>query len=422
MNEREKIVWLARRAGFGLAPGQLDVHTAKGAAALLDTLVDPDTAGVPPSPNPFAGLVEINEPDNAKEREQRQLMVASWIDHMVSTPRQLEEMMTWFWHDHFAVQISVVRSGRAMGNHINLLRKHSLGNFRTLIRDITTDPAMLVYLDGAKSTAKAPNENYGRELLELYTMGIGNYTEADVRAAAVALTGWTVRIRQGADAVFQPRLHDATPQTLLGKRVSDVESVVNTAVEHPATAQNIAGKIATWFLGVPPAKDQLASYANTFTSANFELRPLVKAVLIDGLAGAGAPVVLGPTAWWIATRRATGANPNLTLVMRLLESAGQLPGSPPNVGGWPAMAAWLGASPTASRVSLASLVADNVDAKHATLAAAAKGDHMQLANALGLPAFGASTLAGLSQIGNCGRRPGSAVLALALASPEALVA
>jgi uncharacterized protein (DUF1800 family) len=423
VNEREKVLWLARRAAFGNAPGELEQNEATGAAAYLNRLVDPDANGVPAAPDPFADIIESTDPQDNKARvEMIQKFTYSWIDHMVTTPRRLDEMMTWFWHDHFAVQSSVVRSGRLMADHINLLRKHALGNFRSMVREVTTNAAMLIYLDGAKSTNRAPNENYGRELLELYTMGIGNYTEVDVRAAAVALTGWQVLLRDGARPVFNARLHETRPQTLLGKSVNDVESVVNTAVDHPATATYIAGKIAAFFLGPGVDSTMVDGFAATFKAANFEVRPLVRAVLQAGLDGKGGPIVQSPLVWWVATRRATGIAPDPRTVVRYLDSAGQVPGNPPNVGGWPGMTAWLGASPTAMRATLASIAAELVAANSPLLAAAAKGDFARVAALLNVAnGFVPATTAAIKKVGTCGVRPGVGALTLALASPDVLV-
>ena len=424
VNEHEKVLWLARRAAFGFAPGELEQFEPKGAAAYLDRLVDPDANGVAAAPDPFADIVEVtDQQDNKTRAEMIQKFTYSWIDHMVTTPRRLDEMMTWFWHDHFAVQTAVVRSGRLMADHINLLRKNALGNFRTMAREVTTHAAMLIYLDGAKNTNRAPNENYGREFLELFTMGIGNYTEADVRAAAVALTGWQVLLRDGARPTFNARLHETRPQTLLGKSVNDVDSVVNTAVDHPATASFIANKIAAFFLGPDVDASLVAGFAATFKAANFELRPLVRAVLQAGIDGKGVPIAQSPLVWWVATRRATGVAPDPRTVVRYLDSAGQVPGSPPNVGGWPGMTAWLGASPTAMRATLASIAAEAVAANSALLTAAAKGDLDRVAALLNVSSsFAPSTAAAIQKLGGCGSRPGVGALTVALASPDVLVA
>ena len=145
-----------------------------------------------------------------------------------------------------------------------------------------------------------------------------------------ALTGWQVLLRQGARPAFNARLHDPRPQTLLGKSVNDVDSVVNAAVDHPATATFIAGKIAAFFLGPDVDSALVNGFAATFRAGNFELRPVVRAVLQAGLDGKGGSIVQSPLVWWVATRRATAIAPDPRTVVRYLDSAGQVPGNPPN--------------------------------------------------------------------------------------------
>jgi uncharacterized protein (DUF1800 family) len=167
----------------------------------------------------------------------------------------------------------------------------------------------------------------------------------------------------------------------------------------------------------------VASFAATFKAANFELRPLVRAVLQAGIDGKGVPIAQSPLVWWVATRRATGVAPDARTVVRYLDSAGQVPGSPPNVGGWPGMTAWLGASPTAMRATLASVAAELVAPNSLLLAAAAKGDLDRVAALLNVASgFAPSTTAAIQKLGGCGSRPGVGALTVALASPDVLVA
>ena len=166
----------------------------------------------------------------------------------------LDHQLAWFWHDHFAVSFQVVKSLPMMLEHLERCWALGRGNFRKLIREITTDPAMLVFLDGNTSTGDAPNENYGRELLELYTVGINNFSEADVAAAAAALTGWVVR-RSDGHAQFVARRHDDSPQTLLGvDGVHDVDTTVAAVTGSPACPVFIA---ARW-----PGTSSVMSYHN----------------------------------------------------------------------------------------------------------------------------------------------------------------
>jgi uncharacterized protein (DUF1800 family) len=426
IDEKARVAWLLRRAGLGAAPGSLDRGVAMGSAALLDQLVDPATHGVAAAVDPWADddLTYSNDP---KERRARTAtLIQHWLDLMVATPRPLEEAMVWFWHDHFAVSLAEVKVPSAMADHLRLLRRHALGDFRTLLREITTDPAMLVFLDGATSTGTSPNENYGREMLELYTLGVGYYGESDVRSAALALTGWTVQVRKGGAAVFAPKRHDDATQTLLGRPVHDVESVVSVVLAQPALPTFIAGKIARWFLGAGATDAVIAKAAAAFTASSLSIAAAVRSVLQSGLdmvgTDAAAEVVRPPVPWLAAVAKATGAPIDLTAMYSQLLAAGQLPCFPPNVGGWPGTSAWLGASATTARVSLAAMLVDRLPVDAPALRLAATRDLSALATLLGRPeGFGPATTAALMPMSVSGPRSGAGLLTIALSSPDVLV-
>jgi uncharacterized protein (DUF1800 family) len=412
VNDRERISWLAGRAAFGLAAGDLERLSAVGVDAYLDTLV-----------NPFAGLTFSEDP--AKRREEGLALADRWLNHMVATPRPLEEAMTWFWHDHFAVSLGQVKSSLPMSRYLSLLRANALGNFRQLVAQVSVDAAMLIFLDGTTSTASAPNENFGRELLELYTVGIGNYSEADVHAAAAALTGWVVRPRDQFSTTFVKSRHNATMQSLFGAKVNDVTTVVDAAVRNPACATYIAGKVAAWFLGPDYDRSLVAGFAKTFVDNDLAIAPLVRAVLRAGLDGHGGELVLAPVPWLVAARKALGVALDVRVAYRFLTSAGQAPLTPPNVGGWPGPSAWLGSSSTAMRVSLASALVDQLPASSPVAKAAAAGDLATLATLLGRPSgFSDATRDALTAFAATkpAGKAGAALAAVALSSPDLLVA
>jgi uncharacterized protein (DUF1800 family) len=423
VDDREKISWLGRRAAFGLAPGALDRLAVSGPDAYLDILVDPGANRVAVSPDPFAGLTATNEATT--RREEALALADRWLDHMLVTPRPLEEVMTWFWHDHFAVSLAVVKASQPMARHVSLLRTHALGNFRELVEQVSIDPAMLLFLDGATSTSVAPNENFARELLELYTVGIGNFTEADVHAAAAALTGWVVRQREGYVAELVRARHNATPQPFFGTKVTDVVSVVDAAVRSPACPTFIAAKLAAWFLGPDHDANLVPELAKTFVDNDLAIAPLVRAVLRAGLDGRGGALVLAPVPWFIAARRALDVPIDNRVAYRYLAGAGQAPLAPPNVGGWPGPSAWLGSSATAMRVSLASALVDQLTTAQPTLQIAAAGDLASLAKLFSLPhGFNAATTDALRAFAATkpAGRAGAALAVVALSSPDLLVA
>lgn len=417
MDDRTAIAWLHRRVGFGLAPGELDELEALGVDATLDRLLDPDAAGVPAEPSPFEGLPF----DRQDPLPSIRAAIERWFDRMVTTRRPLVEWMAWYWHGHLTTSVATVRFAPLVADQIDLYRTAGLGDLPSLLRSVTVDPAMLLYLDGNTSTGASPNENYGRELLELFALGVGAFTEDDVRAAARALTGWTVERRTG-QARFVPARHDDTPQQLLGRQVHDVDTVIAAVTEHPACAPFVAGRLARAILGDVDAGlvDRLA---RDFVDADLRLAPLVRAILEAGLDGAGGAVLGAPVPWAAAARRATGAAPDVAVLGRLLDSAGQVPMRPPNVAGWPGGPAWLAASTVVARFNLALAVSFTAPAEGVARQAARRADAGALADALGRPeGLSADTVAALRAApAGAGRAGGVERLALALASPDLAV-
>lgn len=422
---RDQIAFLHRRAGWGLRPGELDELVALGTDAALDRLVDPDGAGLATEPGPWDGWeFEYDRQNRDAVRAQTRETLERWTGALLESQRPLDHQLAWFWHDHFAVSAQVVRHLPTMLAHLDLCRTMGRGDFVALIRAVTVDPAMLVFLDGRTSQAGAPNENYGRELLELYTIGVENFTEADVAAAAVALTGWVVRPRFGWEARFVPNRHDDTAQTLLGvDGVHDVDTVVAAATRHPACPVFIATKLARHLLGTVD-NTLLFSLGDVFAAASLDITTLTRATLEAGLAGHGSAQVLAPLPWLIHALKATEAEVSTRNLIALLRSMGQVPGRPPNVGGYPGAATWLASSATAARFSAANVLAQSTPDDALALLHARDGAWDALADLFLRPqGFSPSTIAALGDLpAATSARPGEAALALALASPDLLVA
>lgn len=409
MDERQALGWLGRKVGWGFTPGQLESWEQIGVDGVLDRLVDPEAHGIAARPDPFAGI-EI-DPEN-RQRALRQ-GINSWIANLISTPRPLESYMEFFWSDYFAVSARSVRPTHLMFDHMNLLGRHGLGNFGELLADVTTDAAMLVFLDGATSTAGNPNENFGRELLELYSVGVGNFTEADVQAAATALTGWQVRRRNPVPR-YRPNRHDDTPQTLLGvEGVHDVETVIAAVVADPATPVRVVDKLATALLGPDHDRKLVAPLADSFAD-DLEIRPVVRALLELGVNGAATPSVIEPLAWLTTAARFTGTTPRQGVLRDFFRTSGQVPLFPPNVGGFPEPSAYLSTSATIARFNLSSELATRARAQ----AVDATVDVDELARTLGL--VDGFTAASRDAIGAL--PAGTGRIAASLASPDLLVA
>lgn len=408
--ERTGVAWLGRKIGWGFAPGQLEEWTQLGAAGVIDRLVEPDDFDIEARVDPFADV------DRDAERMARMARegVTSWIRHAISSPRPLETFMEFFWSDYFAVSIRSVRPQWRMFDHMTLLSEHCLGNFAELLRAVTIDPAMLNFLDGASNSAESPNENYGRELLELYSVGVGNFTEDDVKAASRALTGWVVRRRDDGPR-FIARRHDATPQTLLGvDGVQDVDTTIDAVLAHEATAEQVVAKLAAAILGPTYEQELVADLAATLRS-DWEIKPVVRELLTRGAAGAATASIAGPLAWYASCRRIGTRAARPAQLFEFFRSAGQVPLMPPNVGGFPGADAYLSTAASLARFNFASHLAER-SANNATLMRATE-DVDSLAEVLGLArGFAVGTHDALE-----GLDPGVDRLAAALASPDMVV-
>ncbi|MGE3270181.1 MAG: DUF1800 family protein, partial [Chloroflexota bacterium] len=201
---RDRVALLLRRAGFGAGPAELERYVSLGVDGTIDELLHPERV-----PEDFDGLLQSLS-GHLIDLQNIEDVQTWWLYRMVRTRRPLVEKMTLFWHGHFAVSNAKVNSPLAMHAHLATLREHGLGNFRDLLMDVSRDPAMLIWLDGQSNRKNAPNENYGRELLELFTLGIGNYTEADVASSARAFTGWNLK---DGEFFFNRNQHDPGPKT-----------------------------------------------------------------------------------------------------------------------------------------------------------------------------------------------------------------
>lgn len=426
-SDRSTIALLHRRAGWGLAPGELDARVGDGVEATIDRFVDPDNHGVPPSPDPWAGIdltprrpgpnATQAEKQQARqvERQQAEAAIGAWLDHLTSTPRPLEEWMAWFWHGHLVSGLDKVKVPLLMVEQLRTYRALAFAPFPELVRAATIDPAMLLYLDGGTSTGSQPNENYGRELLELFTLGIGNYDEDDVKAGAKALTGWTIDRRTG-QSTFVAARHDGSAQRYLGvDNVHDVDTMIAAVTAHSACASFVAGKLARTILG-PTVDDGLVQeFATKFAASGLDTRVLLRAILEAAASGGAQPTFVQPVPWLVAAQRGTESTLSGRSRFATLRAAGQLPMAPPNVAGWPLGPVWLGASTVVARYNMAGALATSTPEGNPALAAATAFELDALADSLARPdGFTGATRAALAQVKN----DPWAVLALALASPE----
>src|SRR5262249_54194181 len=208
---------------------------------------------------------------------------AWWLYRMLYTPNPLREKLTLFCHNHFATSNGKVQNARYMLGQYELMRRHALGNFRTLLQEMSKDPAMMVWLDIQGSKKKTPNENYARELMELFSLGIGNYTEKDIREAARAFSGWELK---GGKPVFNAAEHDDGEKTVLGQKGKwKGEDIVRICLEQKSCPYFIAGKLFKSLVSetVPATPELLEPLASQFKKSDYNFGALVKTVLRSNL-------------------------------------------------------------------------------------------------------------------------------------------
>ncbi|HVK09800.1 MAG TPA: DUF1800 domain-containing protein, partial [Gemmataceae bacterium] len=334
---------LYRRAGFGPNRDELKTAVAAGVSAAVDRLLagpkDPprrDRFGFgPPPTDPMTGA-----PDPGLHTA---MLRANWLGRMIDGADALREKMALFWHNHFATSVRKVAHAGLMEAQGDLLYRHALGHFRALLTDISRDPAMLVWLDSNQNVRGKPNENYAREVMELFSLGVGHYTEQDVREAARAFTG---RHTAGDKFAFNANQHDPGSKTVLGQTGPwDGDDVLRILLEQPACAPFLVRKLYQFFVSesAPPPDALLAPLADAFRKSDYDIAVPVRTILRSRVfysAHAYRQKFKSPVEYAVGVVRAVGVGvtgrvtTNPYALLDPLELMGQLLYAPPNVKGW----------------------------------------------------------------------------------------
>ncbi len=346
---------LYRRAAFGASLPELRQAVKQGLPATLDRLLDGEL-GLDKR------LTFLNSTGEliAGQGNANQLR-GWWLYTMLHSLHPLREKLTLFWHDHFATSINKVSSTQMMFKQNSTLRRHALGTLEPFLQAMSKDPAMLIWLDSNGNVKGKPNENYARELMELFTLGVGNYTEQDIRQAARAFTGWQT---DEDNFTFESDLHDNGDKTVFGKTGKfNGEDVVRLCVQKPACALHVTRKLYRFYVSdthVPPEKF-LAPLTDAFRKSDLDVKALVRQILGSRHFYSAhayrqkikSPVDLAVGAIWSLTSREV---PQTALVPKL-EDMGQTLFAPPNVKGWPGGTSWLNTSTILARHNFAQAVA-----------------------------------------------------------------
>jgi uncharacterized protein (DUF1800 family) len=367
--ESARISLLLRRAGFAARPGDVQRYQQLGWEATLQELLHPDS--VDDDLDALLGRLQGSLLDLQNFED----VQTWWLYRMVQTRRPLLEKLTLFWHGHFAVANYKVANPLLMHQHVELLRSNALGRFDDLLLAVSKDPAMLIWLDGGVNRRNAPNENFGRELLELYTMGIGSYDEDDVLAAARAFTGWNLR---NNEFFFDENQHDAGDKTFLGTSGPfDGGDILKIVADQPETAQRIAGKLFAFFAYPNPEPAVLAPLIDAYTGSGHNIAAVVEAILrSDAIYSDRSRFehIKSPIEYVVGTVRLLGAAVRERELVPVLRVLGQEIMNPPNVAGWPGGSSWINPTTLLTRFNFAAKLAtgrgqpgDGADVKAANL-------------------------------------------------------
>jgi uncharacterized protein (DUF1800 family) len=361
--QRLEIARLFHRTGFGPKPGEFAEALRAGVASTRSKILAPPSKVSFVTPPTFTDLgprPSPNSPDvvefSQQLRYQNQQLFLWWLDEMVASPHTLQEKMTWFWHGHWATSIEKVDYALPMFNQNVTMRKYALGNFSEFAKAMFSDGALQVWLDGGENTVKAPNENFSREMMELFTLGVNRYTEKDVKELARAFTGYQVARTTGV-VTYNARRRDTAPVTVLGKTgVMSPEEVIGHLVAQNNSALFIAERI--WYRFVSSQEPLPQNHPMIKAFADRDVYALMKSLIeSSAFSEQQYSMVKSPVEWFIGICRATSITPSRlpspTKLQGYLEKLSQVPLAPPNVGGWPVDQSWLSSASAQYRVSFA---------------------------------------------------------------------
>ncbi len=344
---RIRIAHLLRRAGFGGTEAEIERYTRLGFDAAVDELLDFAGRDDPSAEAAEAQGFDLNAPDGLR---------AWWLYRMIHTTRPLQEKLALFWHGSFATSIVKVRDPLLMRWQNELFREQALGSFRTLLQRISRDPAMLRWLDSNTNRKASPNENYARELMELFTLGIGNYSEPDVKEGARAFTGWFLDPNTLAFR-FTPQAHDFGPKTLLGRVGNwNGDDAIEIILEQPVAPRYLARRLFRFFAYDDPEPETVDRFAEVLTASDWEVRPVVEAILRSpelSSPRAYHAKVKSPAELVVGAIRQLGARTAFQDLMVPMRKMGQDLFAPPNVKGWDGGLGWVSTSTVLERFNFA---------------------------------------------------------------------
>lgn len=350
-SDRAAAAALLRRSSLAPRPARIDALAGSSWDDMVDEVLDIAT---------MQAAVEAEIPVT----DERQDLLRWWMESMSGPDSGIVDRMTWFWHGHLTTNEQSVDNTVLITRQMSLLRTNSMGNYRDLLQGFVIDGALLYYLDGAGSQAHNPNENLARELMELFSIGRGNYSQDDVRAAARALAGWWIDDDEENEDDPQVRFDRSNafvaPLVFMGEQDDwDTERLVDRLCDHPGTAVNVSSKLWYELVGTELGTDEAVELGSWWQEADLEILPLVERILhSDDARDARYTRARTGLEWFVAAKAVAGFEFDNIWT---LHDLGQMPYHPPNVAGWPKGDRWLRPGSLAHRaVLLGSLPLDDI--------------------------------------------------------------
>ncbi len=366
---------LLRRSGFGATLKELEEYQAKGYEATVEELLHPEDA---PEWNDDLVRRYHTDQNSVMYFESAQ---SYWMYKMINSKRPLEEKIALFWHGLFATAYGKLNHAKGVLNQTDTFRRHGLGSFHNLLMELSRDPAMIFWLDNKDNHKDAPNENYGRELLELFSMGIGAYTEDDVKSCARAFTGWTIAnqdymsVRAARDSIwpsgridwqfqYRPEDHDDTEKEFLGRTGNfNGEDIIDIIAMRPATSWFIAGKLYNYFVSDTPNEEAIGFLAEESRKTGGDIRSILRALFLSDYfksEDVWYARVKSPAELVVGTARLAGSYQtprwDITNLANDANFMGQEILNPPTVEGWHTGTEWVDTGTLVERVNSAALI------------------------------------------------------------------
>ncbi len=336
---------LLARSLFGFSKDHLQQAMGYGTLEDLVDLAILKDKSLPAAPNTWVNTIPAQaQQDSGEAGTWYRELTYWWNNRMFTEELNMQEKMVLFWHNHFSCERDKVNYPQYMYQQNQLFRKFAFGNFKQLVKEISIDPTMLIYLDGNNSRGTGPNENYGRELLELFTLGIGNYTENDIKQAAKVLSGWQVK---GLTSVFDPtRWHKESSLSIFGKTAQyNVNSLVDLIFEQKACAQFICRKLYKAFIYYKPDEAFVTQMATVLRTNNYEMKPLLRFMFLSDhfyQSAFRASLIKDPQELMVGSLKALQVkSPDLVNLYEMAKLLQMQLFQPPNVAGWPGQRDWI---------------------------------------------------------------------------------